>query len=228
MPGWGGSMNPAGSAAVARPRRLRLPLGATLLTLVMVPCLIALGLWQLERREWKHALIARLEAATTLPPVTRGDIERATRDGRSLQYRRAAVDCHPGRRARYDIKGGTSADDQGGFLVLVDCDDPARDRPDLVVVAGWTVRPDAVTTLDLDTRFTGILIDKPYGDAAGRPRFMLIPTSAVAPLRPSRLPTPGDLPDSHLSYALQWFSFAATLSIIYAVYVLKWRRDAKP
>ena len=51
---------------------------------------------------------------------------------------------------------------------------------------------------------------------------MLIPRTAVPPLTPSRVPTPGDLPDSHLSYAVQWFSFATILSVIYGLFV--WRR----
>lgn len=207
----------------ASPRRL--PVAATLLTLVMIPVLIALGFWQLERREWKHALIARLEAAKTLPPVTAHDYYRAMIGLDSLQYRRAEADCRPGRVKPYDLKGGTSADDEGGFLVLVDCNDPARHRaPDMVVVAGWTLRPDAVRTLDLDTHFNGTLIEHPYGDQPGRPRFMLIPTTAVPPLAVSRTPVPDDLPDSHLSYALQWFAFAATLAVIYAVYFRQWRR----
>lgn len=205
----------------------RLPLAATLLTLVAVPCLIALGIWQLERREWKHALIARLEAASTMPPVSAHDFYRAMIGEEDLQYRRAEIDCRPGRVAPYDIKGGTSADEQGGFLILVDCNDPVRHRkPDLVVVAGWTIRPDAVKTLDLDTSFAGTLIEHPYGNAPGRPQFMLIPTTAVPPLQPSRIPVPGDLPDNHMSYALQWFSFAITLLVIYTIYVRRWRADA--
>lgn len=204
----------------------RLPVAATILTLVMVTVLVALGLWQLERREWKRRLIATLEAATALPPVTGRDFHRAMIGAESVQYRRAEVDCRPGRVKPYDLKGGTSATDVGGFLVLVDCNDPARRRaPDLVVVAGWTLRPDAVKTLDLDTRFAGTLIEKPYGDAPGRPRFMLIPTTAVPPLAPSRVPVPEDLPDNHLSYALQWFAFAATLAVIYTIYVRRWRAE---
>ena len=203
----------------------RLPLGATILTLLMIPALIALGVWQLERRAWKHALIARLEAAKSLPPVTPHDYYRAMIGLADLQYRHAEVDCRPGKVAPYDVKGGTSADDQGGFLVLVDCNDPARHaKPDLVVVAGWTLRPATVTSLDLDTRFAGTLIEHPYGTAPGRPQFMLIPATAAPGLLPSRIPVPDDLPDNHLSYALQWFAFAATLAVIYALYVRQGRR----
>lgn len=220
-------------------RRGRFPAAATLLTLVMLPILLGLSYWQFAiRRPWKAGLIARLEAARSLPPVTAHDYYRAMIGVADLQYRRAEVDCRPGRVEPYDVKGGTSAGDgsegqgggegQGGFLVLVDCNDPARHaRPDLVVVAGWTLRPDTVTRLDLDTRFTGTLIEHPYGTEPGRPQFMLIPTTAVPPLAPSRVPTPGDLPDNHLSYAFQWLAFAATLAAVYLVYLRQWRRAAR-
>ncbi len=201
----------------------RLPLGATLLTLVMIPVLLGLGIWQLQRREWKHGLIARLEAAKTLPAVGPRDYWRAVNGEESLQYRRAEIDCRPGEVPPYDVKGGTSADDQGGFLILVNCNSVPENGPDLVVVAGWTLRPDTVKRIDLDTHFAGTLIEQPYGTEAGRPRFMLIPTTAAPGLLPSRVPVPDDLPDNHLSYALQWFAFAATLAVIYAIYVRQWR-----
>jgi len=74
------------------------------------------------------------------------------------------------------------------------------------------------------THFTGVLIEHPYGNAPERPQLMLIPTTAVPPLTASRLPTPDDLPDSHLSYAFQWLAFAITLAVVYAVYLRQWRR----
>ncbi len=197
----------------------RLPVAATLLTLVMLPVLLGLSYWQFAiRRPWKHDLVARLEAARSLPPLTAADL--AGVDPRDVQYRRATIDCRPGRVRPYDVKGGTSASDDGGFLILVAC----TPHPDVVVVAGWTLRPDTVTALDVAATFTGTLIARPYGDVAGRPRLMLIPTTAVPPLVPSRTPTPDDLPDNHLSYALQWLAFAVTLAVVYLVYLRQWRR----
>ena len=175
----------------ARASRRGVPLAATVLTLVMLPILLGLSYWQFAiRRPWKAALIAQLEAARSLPPVTASDYFHAMLGEADLQYRRAEVDCRPGRVKPYDVRGGTSAaggadGGTGGFLVLVDCNDPARHRaPDLVVVAGWTLRPDRITALTLDTRFSGTLIEHPYGKDRARPQFMLIPTTAVAPLAP--------------------------------------------
>ncbi len=204
---------------------MRLPLIPTLMTVVMVGFMVWAGFWQLQRREWKHDLITRLQAAQTLPPVTPREFYRAMIGAGSVQYRRAVVACRPGPVTPYDVRGGASATGQSGFLIVVACRDPAYTRgrgPDLVVVAGFSDRPELRAPLVVDTEFDGTVIERPYGKEAGRPLFMLIPKTAVPPLTPSRVPTPDDLPDSHLSYAFQWFGFAATLSIIYGIFV--WRR----
>jgi len=41
----------------------------TLASLIALAILLALGFWQLERRTWKHALIARIDAALAAEPV---------------------------------------------------------------------------------------------------------------------------------------------------------------
>ena len=206
------------------PRR-GLPLGATLMTLVMVPVLIWLGIWQLQRRAWKAHLNAELALAPTRPVLDAAGLIAARASADSLLYRRARVACAPGKVAPYDIKGGDSADGRSGYLLLVNCT-PAVAAPAFVVVAGWSQRPDAAALLDVDTVLDGLIIERPYGKDATRPRFMLIPQQAVPPLVPSRLPTPGDLPDNHLTYAIQWFAFAGILLGIFGIYVRRWRRGA--
>ncbi|MBV8973281.1 MAG: hypothetical protein JO290_13430 [Sphingomonadaceae bacterium] len=215
-----------GSGVASDAVRRGFPVGATRLTLVMLPILLGLSYWQYAiRRPWKHDLIARLEAARALPPVPVAALLAAQRRGEKVQYRQAMLDCRPGRVKPYDFKGGTSASDDGGFLVLVGCGQGGKPGA-VAVVAGWTLRPDAVTALTVDARFTGTLIEHPYGDAPGRPSLMLIPTTAVPPLAVSRTPVPDDLSDNHLSYALQWLAFAVTLAIVYLVYLRQWRRGA--
>ncbi len=53
---------------------------------------------------------------------------------------------------------------------------------------------------------------------------LLLAAHPPAPLRPSTPPSEDDIPNNHLSYAVQWFAFAATLAVIYAIYV---RRRAR-
>lgn len=206
--------------------RSRLPVVPTVMTLVMLAILVSLGVWQLDRRAWKHALVTRLEAARALPPLEPADYFKAMTGDASVQYRRAELPCSPGDVLPYDLKGGSSAAGQSGYLVLVSCR-PNRKPPDIVAVAGWTRRPDAAAIkLHVDTVFKGLVIERPYGDAPARPQFMLIPDTAVPPLEPSRLPTPADLPDNHLSYAGQWFGLAAVLATIYGLWLRRrWRTE---
>ena len=197
----------------------RIPIIPTLMTIVMLAVLVGLGVWQLERRTWKHALIARLEAAQSQPPLEPRDYYLSMIGKESVQYRKAELPCSPGEVLPYDLKGGSSATGRTGYLVLVSCR-PNRKAPDIVAVAGWTRRPDAARMpIKVDTVFRGLVIEKPYGDAPGRPQFMLIPDTAVPPLQPSRLPSPQDLPDNHLSYAGQWFGLAIVLATIYGLWL---------
>jgi surfeit locus 1 family protein len=197
----------------------RLPIFPTLLTFVMLTTLIGLGIWQLQRRAWKHELIRTLVAAQTLPPLEPVDYFKAITGEASVQYRRAELPCSPGKVLPYDLKGGSSRNGDSGYLVLVSCR-PNRRPPDIVAVAGWTRRPDAARQpVAVDTVFKGLIIERPYGRLPGRPQFMLIPDAAVPPLEPSRLPTPDDIPDNHLSYAFQWFGLAAALMVIYGLWL---------
>lgn len=186
---------------------------------VLVAMLSGLGVWQLQRAAWKADLVAKLEAAPSLPLLEPQDFLDARLGLKSVQYRRAQHICRPGTVKPYDLKGGSSRGGQGGFLVLVSCR-PNDRPPDIVVVAGWTRRPDAMSlSYNVDTMFEGLVIERPYGDAEGRPQFMLIPTTAIAGLERSRLPSARDLPDNHLAYAGQWFGLAGALLVIFGIWV---------
>ena len=197
----------------------RVPIFATLIVALVFTALVSLGVWQLQRREWKRDLIAQLEAAPRLPLLEPADFTAAMNGTQSVQFRRAELPCSPGTVLPYDVKGGSSAGGDSGYMILVSCR-PNHKPPDIVAVAGWTMRPDAVSVpISVDTVFTGLVIEHPYGDAPGRPQFMLIPDTAVPPLAVSQMPDPGGLPDNHLSYAGQWFGLAGALVAIYGVWL---------
>jgi cytochrome oxidase assembly protein ShyY1 len=198
---------------------------SALVVFVLTGVLVGLGVWQLQRREWKRALVVAAETAPQLPMLEPADFMAAMTGRMSVQYRRAEVVCRPGRVKPYDLKGGSSAGGESGYLVLVSCRPDQSLAPDIVAVAGWTRRPDAAALpLVVDTMFSGLIIERPYGDAPERPQFMLIPDAAVPPLAPSRLPSAADLPDNHLAYAGQWFGLAGALLVIYALWLRRRRR----
>lgn len=63
----------------------------TVSTLIMLPVLIALGAWQLERKAWKEDLIARLAAGRTAEPVSLKDVWERYRKGENIEYTRVRV-----------------------------------------------------------------------------------------------------------------------------------------
>lgn len=74
----------------SRWRRARLII-PTLMTLVMLPVLLWLGAWQLERKVWKEDVIARLAAGRTAEPVTLKEVWDRYARGENIEYTRVRV-----------------------------------------------------------------------------------------------------------------------------------------
>ncbi len=70
--------------------KLRLPVWATLFTVFGLAVLIALGLWQVHRLEWKETLLARIAAARDSAPVTGAQLSTAPADN-DFYYHPAAI-----------------------------------------------------------------------------------------------------------------------------------------
>ncbi|WP_295561820.1 SURF1 family cytochrome oxidase biogenesis protein, partial [uncultured Sphingomonas sp.] len=64
------------------------------LLLFVIAALIGLGVWQLERRTWKLALIAHTEAMLTQPPVPAPGPDRWSTIGKDDVYRPVVVRGH--------------------------------------------------------------------------------------------------------------------------------------
>jgi surfeit locus 1 family protein len=66
-------------------------LGFTALMLAALVVLIGLGLWQLQRLEWKEGLIAKIEARTKAPPIGLEDAAAMAAQGQDPSYYRVRV-----------------------------------------------------------------------------------------------------------------------------------------
>ena len=86
----------------------RLPIFPTLLVLIAVAAMIALGVWQLQRRVEKEALIARYAANRDLPPMAYP--ERAPVADEAM-FRKARVTCL--RVTGWRVIGGATPSGQG-------------------------------------------------------------------------------------------------------------------
>ncbi len=186
--------------------RRGLPIGPTLLVAVALPILVSLGFWQLHRLEWKEALLAQLASAPKLPVLDHPDLTKPGWD-----FRRAIVDCQPIRTPPM-VRAGRNAREQIGYSYILPCA-----RGHLSLDAGWAPRPD-LKPFALAAAYPGMLREHPG------PEYTLISSRALPPLTPSAPPEVGEISNSHLSYAIQWFSFAAILAVVYGLYVRNWRR----
>ncbi|KQM97688.1 SURF1 family protein [Sphingomonas sp. Leaf25] len=191
----------------------RVPVLPTIVVVLAVAAMVALGLWQVQRRGEKEALIARATANLDRPPMALP--ARITDE--SLFARVTATCATPG---DWTMAAGRSVDDQPGYRHIVTCRSPGgqRFRLDMGVAADPKVRPDwrggAITGTLSQMPGGPTLFDRMIGRAV--PAEPLIVSDTAAPgLSPSRRPDPANLPDHHLAYAIQWFAFALAAVIIY-------------
>ena len=200
----------------------RVPLIPTLLVLLAVAAMIALGIWQLRRAAWKEEIIAQSARAANLPAL---DLDPFLVSGRQppqpLAFRRVLVSCNSLDRPAV-LRGGRSGAGQSGYSYLLPC------RPGLAgwgsrlqINVGWSPIPDR----SLRPRLTGLVAGHVGSVSDGRP-IIVTASRAAPPMQPSRPLSIEEIPNNHLSYAIQWFLFAGVAAIIYALALIgRWRRQ---
>lgn len=189
----------------------RFPIITTIVVVAAVAFMITLGVWQLRRAEEKKALMARYEAAANLPAVAWPAVPPGDD---SLLYRRAEGLCL--QPTGWRAVAGRNAADEVGWSHIAACRTGAE-GPGMQVDMGWSKQSDP-------PRWSG---GKVSGVIApdSRHRIRLISTQPAPGLQASARPSPSSTPNNHLSYAIQWFFFAAAAAVIY---VLALRGRQKP
>ena len=187
----------------------RLPLLPTLIVAVAIAIMIGLGIWQLQRAQWKEGLIARYEGAADLPPIAWPNVPT---EDEALFYRRTAAFCTEvtGWRA----VAGQNELGQSGWSHIAACRTGAE-GPGMQADMGWST--DAQPPQWRGGEVTGIIAPD------SRHVIRLVSADAAPGLEPSAKPDPAAMPNNHLFYAVQWFLFAGMAAVIY---VLALRRRA--
>ena len=203
----------------------RWPLIPTLVVAGAVLTMVALGIWQLRRAQWKDRLLAEYAAASSMPAV---DLDPLL-DGRTrlppLSFRRALVSCDA-RDAEPDVHAGRSAPgDRVGQVYVIPCRPGAEGLAGRIRInAGWAERPDAARRLSLSGLVAGRL-----GVVEEDGPITLTAATPVPPLAASVPASIDSVPNNHLMYAFQWFFFAAAAAIIYVLALRgRRRRDLRP
>jgi cytochrome oxidase assembly protein ShyY1 len=181
----------------------RIPLIATLLVLIAVGVMIALGVWQLDRLAQKEALIARYSAALSASADV--PYPASPEKAEPLLYRHARINC--ARVLEWTAIAGRSASGESGQAHVARC--RLADGREARVVAGWSRNPNAPA-------WGG---GTASGTIAPGPRLVADPP--LAGLEANARPDPNDIPNNHFAYAVQWFLFAGVALVIYVLALRK-------
>jgi len=188
----------------------RLPLIPTIIVAAAVATMIGLGVWQLQRAQWKQRLLADLDRAATLHAVDLDPLLEGEGPLPPLAFRRALVSCRADNVAP-QVRTGRSARDAVGQVYLIPCRPGAEGLAGrLVINAGWAPRFDAASRLSLGGIVAGRL-----GAVGEDGPITLTAAAAVPPLAPSQPTRIENIPNNHRLYAFQWFFFAAAAAFIY-------------
>ena len=215
--------------------------------------LLGLGMWQMERKAWKEALISTLKQRTTASPVPLPPPHAWTTLSReNFEFTRVRLQIEPGTGgdALVYTSGSTLRDDvkspgyfvftparlpDGGTVVVNRGFVPTRSAPrlpgpqDIVGSLRW---PEASSVFVSDRDGSGLwFVRDPIAMARALGWGEVAPfyVEQEAPVPPGGLPHPAPLTvrlrNEHLQYALTWFGLAAALVVVFAVWAARQRRD---
>ena len=195
---------------------MRFPPVPTIIVAAAVAVMIGLGIWQLQRKGEKEALIAQYRAASTLPPVAYPSVPR---EERNLLYRRATGFClEP---LGWRSTAGRDAAGETGWSHIVSCRTGGLEGPGMQVDMGWS-KSSAPPAGWKGGEVSGVIApDRLHG-------IRLVSAQAAPGLVPSARPSPEATPNNHLMYALQWFFFAAAAAVIYVLALRKRQQGERP
>ena len=195
---------------------------------IAVVC-VRLGLWQLDRLDQRKARNATIAAAFHEPPLP---VNLAIKD-RVPRFRRVTATGRWDYDRERTVSGRTRNGSPGVHVVTPMI---LEDSAEILVNRGWVYSPDA-RTIDLpkwregdQSQLVGYVDEPPSSLQPSSPTRLYVVAladsgSQPAAERPVRLPVPAFADEGpHLSYAVQWFSFAAIALIGTPIVVRRQRR----
>jgi surfeit locus 1 family protein len=203
----------------------RIPIVPTLIVLLAVALMVRLGIWQLHRLHEKEALLARYAANQARPPLPFAALFPVSDDA---LFRRTSANCLG--VVGWSAEAGRATDGAPGWRHIAACRTGAE-GPGVLVDMG--ISADSAAPVWKGGPISGRLIWASNSQpllmrlftTPPAPTPMIVSESAAPGLRPTAQPNPADIPNNHLSYAVQWFLFASVALIIYGVAL--WQRARK-
>ena len=229
----------------------RFPIGLTIATAIALAILVALGVWQMERRAWKEDLLARIAALQAAPARPVEEVLTSAKGPEDLSFVRVRAVC-PGLATAPFLQLYGLRDGQAGTRLISACRlgadrsilvdrgfvadtissrppvDSARQAP--VTVEGVLRAPDAPTFVtpanqpNANQWYSRDIAEmaRQLGATNPAPVFLMAETSSNPEWKALiPAPLPTEIPNRHLEYALTWFGLAGALACVYAAMLFR-------
>jgi len=205
----------------------KIPILPTVIVALAVLAMVRLGFWQIDRLHQKEALLASFAANEAKPPVALPALLPLKEQD---LFRRASANCLPVQPAKWVQRGGRLPGGKPGWRMIAFCATGAEGpgfAADIGISAsdvppawkGGVVRGRVVTLPSATPLFARMFGEVPPDTA------MIVAEMPAPGLARSPDPSPADVPNNHLAYAVQWFLFAGVAIAIYAIAL--WRRSSR-
>lgn len=182
----------------------RFPLIPTIIVVLAVATMIGLGVWQLQRKAQKEALLVQYAQAAKLPAIAWPAVPLP--DALPL-FRKSSLMCV--KVERWESVSGKNVAGKAGFAHVAHCHVGGAEGPGAKVAIGWSARPEKPA-------WTGGVVTgmiAPDNQALIR----LVAEAPPAGLEALAPPSPDSIPNNHLLYAIQWFFFAFAAALIFVL-----------
>lgn len=229
--------------------RFRPTFWATVVVIPALAVLIVLGVWQVQRREWKHDLLARIAAERAAPPRDLVEVLTGPQDARAFAHVEADGELDATRGVHVFAAAGQGGADYrviapldygDGRFILVDlgtiteAEKTALSGP-VPAAAGGFIHVEGILRPSEGSGWTTAAPDlkgnrwytrdvPAIAAALGLkevPPFVLQAETPNGGGLPRPVPFQPELADNHLAYAVTWFSLALILCVVYVLFHLK-------
>ena len=114
----------------------QIPVIGTIIVGAAVATMIGLGVWQLQRADWKNGLLETYRTAADKPALAYPAVPT---EKDAPYFRKSSVNCME--VVSWRAVSGRNANGQSGWAHIASCKTAGAEGPGAQVVAGWSKKP---------------------------------------------------------------------------------------